>query len=394
MTTKKTLADIDVAGRRVLVRADFNVPLDGDRITDDTRIVASLPTIRHILDGGGSAVLTSHLGRPKNGPEEKFSLAPVARALSQHLGHDVKLISDPMADDALAQAEALKPGEAILVENVRFLAGETKNAPEVGAALARLGEVFVNDAFGSSHRAHASVVGVADHLEAVAGKLVQKELEVFGRILGEPARPFVSVLGGSKVSDKILVIENLLERVDALMIGGGMAYTFLAAQGIAVGGSKLEEDRIPLAKELLERAAQKGVKVHLPTDHVCADAFSADANTKVEGPAISEGWMALDIGPETRTSYSGVVSSAGTVLWNGPMGVFEMEPFAAGTRGVADALANSDAVSVVGGGDSAAAVNQFGLGPQMTHISTGGGASLELLEGKDLPGIAALADRE
>ncbi|MAG57009.1 MAG: phosphoglycerate kinase [Planctomycetes bacterium] len=391
MQKKRSLRDVDPKGRRVLVRCDFNVPLKDGAITDETRIVKSLPTIRHILDGGGSAILTSHLGRPQGGPDPAFSLQPVAESLSGHLGSDVALIADPLGDGAVAAAGALAPGRALLLENVRFLDGETKNASHVGEGLARLGDLFVNDAFGSSHRAHASVVGVADHLEAVCGFLVEKELDVFGKILSDPRRPFVAILGGAKVSDKILVIENLLERVDTLILGGGMAYTFLAGRGESVGASKLEADRVDYARGLLEKAETRGVRVLLPTDHVVADRFADDAERR-ESTTIPDGWMALDIGPESRAAFAAEVASAGTVLWNGPMGVFEMAPFAAGTRAVSEACGRSSATTVIGGGDSAAAVNAFGLADQMTHISTGGGASLELLEGKTLPGLAALAD--
>jgi len=389
---KKSLRDVDVRGRRAVVRADFNVPLKGGAITDDTRIRASLPTIRHILDGGGSVVLMSHLGRPKGAPDPAFSLAPVAAALSALLGFDVPLVQDPLSDDAVAAARALEPGRAMIVENVRFLEGETRNAPEVGAALARLGDLFVNDAFGSSHRAHASVVGLAPHIEAVAGFLVEKEMEVFGKILSDPARPFIAILGGAKVSDKILVIENLLARVDTLLIGGGMAYTFLKARGEEIGASKLEAEKIDYAAGLMEKAREADVRLLLPTDHIVADRFAEDAEHQVSRE-VPAGWMGLDIGPQTAALYAAEVAGAGTVLWNGPMGVFEMAPFAAGTRAVCQACADTGGITVIGGGDSAAAVNVFGLGDRMTHISTGGGASLELLEGKDLPGLVALADR-
>ena len=382
---KKSLREVAVSGQRVLVRSDLNVPLKGGVITDDTRIRASLPTVRQILDGGGGVVLMSHLGRPKGQVDPAFSLAPVAARLSELLGQDVPLHTD------FHQVTDVPVGGVCLLENVRFHPGETANDPAFASALAAWGDLFVNDAFGSSHRAHASVVGVADHLEAVAGALVEKELVAFSGILAAPARPFVAILGGAKVSDKILVIENLLERVDALLIGGGMAYTFLAARGEAIGASKLDADKVEYAASLLAKAAASGVRVLLPTDHVVADRFAEDAERRVVA-SIPDQWMALDIGPETSAAYRAEVSAAGTVLWNGPMGVFELSPFAAGTRDICEACAESPATTVIGGGDSAAAVNVFGLAARMSHISTGGGASLELLEGKPLPGIAALAD--
>lgn len=394
MPGKKTVRDVPLRGKRVVMRADFNVPLEAGRITDDTRIAASIPTIRHVLDQGGSVVLLSHLGRPKEGkPDPAASLKPVAAALAAKLGFDVPLIEDPRTDAGLSAARAVPSGRAALVENVRFFKGESDNDPALGAAYARLGDVFVNDAFGSSHRAHASVVGPAAHLPAVAGLLVEKELAAFDRILSDPPRPFLAILGGAKVSDKILVIENLLARVDAILIGGGMAYTFLAAQGVAIGASKLEADRVEFARDLLGKAKTRGVPIHLPTDHVVADRFAADASSKATAGPVPAGWMGLDIGPETTARFCREIAAAGTILWNGPMGVFEMAPFAAGTRAVAEALAASRGVTVVGGGDSAAAVNEFGVADRVTHVSTGGGASLELLEGKDLPGVAALLDR-
>ncbi len=391
MLLKKTVRDLPLAGRRVLMRADFNVPLEAGAITDATRITASLPTIRYILDQGAKLVLMSHLGRPKEGKfEANSSMAPVAAELGRHLGFPVPLLTDPRTPAALAEVAALPHGRVLLVENVRFFAGEGDNSPELGAAYAKLGDVFVNDAFGSSHRDQASVTGPAKHLPAVAGLLVEKELQAFERILGKPARPFVAILGGAKVSDKILVIENLLARVDVLLIGGGMAYTFLAAQGKKIGSSKLEADRIPLAKELLAKAIAKKVRIVLPVDHLVADRFAADARKMGAGDDIPDGWMGLDLGPKSIELFTREVLGAKTVLWNGPMGVFEMEAFAGGTRAVGEAMARSGAVTVVGGGDSAAAVNEFGLADKMTHVSTGGGASLELLEGKELPGLAAL----
>jgi phosphoglycerate kinase len=391
---KRSVKDVALAGQRVLMRADFNVPIKDGVITDATRITASLPTIRHILASGARLVLASHLGRPKEGKfDAAASMAPVALELSKQLGREVKLLADPRTDAALEMVAALPAGGVVLAENVRFFAGESANDDALGAAWARLADIFVNDAFGSSHRAHASVVGAAKHIPAVAGLLVEKELAAFDAVLGNPKRPFVAVLGGAKVSDKIKVIENLLERVDAIIIGGGMAYTFLAAKGVAVGSSLLEKDRIEFARGLLDKAAAKGVRVLLPQDHVIADRFAADAARQVVTGAIPDGWMGLDIGPASAAEFAACVRSAGTALWNGPMGVFEMEPFAAGTGALAQAMADCQGITVVGGGDSAAAVNHFHLAERMTHVSTGGGASLELLEGVDLPGVAALMDR-
>jgi 3-phosphoglycerate kinase len=368
------------------------VPLKNGVITDETRIRESLPTIRYVLEQGGRLVMMSHLGRPDGERMPEASLKPVAAALSKHLGFEVPLVDDVMSPAAVETVAKLADGRACLLENVRFWPGETKNTPEFAAALARLGDVFVNDAFGSSHRAHASVAGVAKHLPAYAGFLVEKEVAAFGRILSAPARPFVAIVGGSKVSDKILLIENLLKKVDAVLIGGGMAYTFLAAQGVKIGNSKVEADRVETAKKLLTLAKEKGVALHLPTDHVCADAFKEDANRQVCVGYVPDGWMGLDIGPATIAAFTQVVAGAKTVLWNGPLGVFEMKPFAAGTRAIAEACAASSAMTVIGGGDSAAAAHQLGVADKMTHVSTGGGASLEMLEGKELPGIAVLKD--
>jgi phosphoglycerate kinase len=391
---KLTVRDVPLSGRRVLMRADFNVPLKGTRITDATRITESLPTIRYILEQGGRLVLMSHLGRPDGERLPEASLAPVAERLSAELGIPVPLIDDPLDPAAEARVNALEPGEAVLLENVRFFPGETKNDPEFAAALARLGDVFVNDAFGSSHRAHASVSGVATHLPAVAGFLVKKEIEAFSRILKDPQHPFIAIVGGAKVSDKIVVLERLIEKVDGLLIGGGMAYTFLQALGAGVGGSRVDTERLPLARKLLKRADERGVVIRLPSDHVCARTISASAERQVVNGDVPPGWMGLDIGPATSEAFRRQIATARTILWNGPMGVFELEPFAAGTRAVAEACAASQAITVVGGGDSAAAVNQFGLGAKMTHVSTGGGASLELLEGRRLPGLAVLKDRD
>jgi 3-phosphoglycerate kinase len=389
---KLTVRDVPIQGRRVLMRADFNVPLKGTQITDATRIVESLPTIRYVLEQGGRLVLMSHLGRPDGERLPEASLAPVAARLSQELGRPVPLIDDPFDASTAARVDAMKPGEVVLLENVRFFPGETKNDPEFVAALARLGDVFVNDAFGSSHRAHASVSGVASKIPGVAGFLMIKELDAFARVLKDPARPFVAIAGGAKVSDKIVVLERLVEKVDALLIGGGMAYTFLNALGVATGASRVDVERIPVARRLLKRAEERGVAVRLPSDHVCAREISASAERKAVTGEIPAGWMGLDIGPATIAAFKQAITPARTILWNGPMGVFELEPFAAGTRAVGEACAASRALTVVGGGDSAAAVNQFGLAAKMAHVSTGGGASLELLEGKKLPGVAALKD--
>ena len=389
---KLSVDDLDTQGKRVLMRADFNVPLDGDRITDTKRIDASLPTIQKILGAGGRLVLMSHLGRPKGERKPEFSLAPVAKALSERLGFDVPLVDDLLSDEAEAAVDALAPGRCVLLENVRFYAGETKGDEDLSRAMARLGDVFVNDAFGTSHRAHCSVVGVAKHMPAAAGLLLKKEIDVFGEILGEPKRPFVAILGGAKVSDKILVIERLLEVADKILIGGGMAYTFLHVQGHTIGSSLLDDESLDVARSALAKAQEKGVELMLPGDHVVGASFSADAAPQTVGVDIPDGMMGLDIGPETVARYRDAVSSAATVIWNGPMGVFEWESFAAGTRAVCEACAESSALTVIGGGDSAAAVAQFGLADRMSHISTGGGASLELLEGKSLPGLTALTE--
>ncbi len=391
---KLTIDDLELEGRRVLMRADFNVPLDAEgRITDEKRIVASLPTIRTILDRGGRLVLMSHLGRPKGKPDSACSLAPVAEALSRHLKFDVPLIAHPLSDEAETVVDQLEDGRAVLLENVRFLPGETEGDPELARALARLGDVFVNDAFGSSHRAHASVTGVAALLPAAAGLLLQKEMEVFDRLLHAPPRPFVAILGGAKVGDKIKVIENLLDLATVILIGGGMAYTFLEIQGHAVGRSMVDEKHRDLAKATLEAARDKGVKLLLPIDHVVGAEFSPDTKPESCGQDIPGDRMGLDIGPETRDLYAKEVAQAGCVVWNGPMGVFEWSGFDKGTRAVAEACAKTTGFTVVGGGDSAAAVAKFGLADQIDHVSTGGGASLELLEGKTLPGIAALTDK-
>lgn len=392
---KKTVKDIDVKGKKVLVRCDFNVPLDAEyNITDETRINAALPTIKYLLNSGAAVILCSHLGRPKGGFEAKFSLAPVAKSLSQKLGFTVKLAKDVVGPDAKALAAAVKPGEAVLLENVRFEPGEEKNDPALSKELASMADIYVSDAFGTVHRAHSSTAGVAAFLPAVAGFLIGKELDFLGGAITNPVRPFVAILGGAKVKDKIGVITNLLDKVDTLLIGGGMAYTFIKAQGGEIGGSLLDAERIDLAKELLEKAKAKGVKMLLPVDNLAGDAFSNDCNIKlVDAKAIPEGFQGMDIGPRTIELFSAEIAKAKTVVWNGPMGVFEMPNFAEGTLAIAKAMASSSATTIIGGGDSAAAVTQMGLADKMSHISTGGGASLEFLEGKELPGVAALNDK-
>lgn len=396
MLNKKTIKDLDFKGKRVLCRVDFNVPInDAGQVDDDTRIVASLPTIRYILDHGGRLILASHLGRPKAKPEAKYSLAPVAPYLAKLLGRPVAMAPDCIGPQVQGLIAAMQDGDVILLENVRFHGGEEKNDPTFCAELASLADCYVNDAFGTAHRAHASTEGVAHLLHpAVAGFLMGKEIEYLGGALAAPKRPFVAILGGAKVSDKIPVIENLLAKINTLIIGGGMAYTFLKAQGIEVGKSLVECDRIELSAKLLTNAAAQGVKVLLPVDHVIAREFKADAEHRIcTNSDFPSEWMALDIGPQTAKIYCEELSNAGTVVWNGPMGVFEFDPFATGTFAVAQALANSSALSIIGGGDSVAAVNKAGLEAQMTHISTGGGASLEFLEGKELPGVTALNDK-
>ena len=394
---KKTVDDINVKGQRVLVRCDFNVPLKDGQITDETRIVAALPTIKKLIADGGKVILCSHLGKPKGEPKPELSLAPVAARLSELLGQEVKFAADPevVGPNAKAAVEAMKDGDVVLLENTRYRAEETKNGEAFSKELASLCDVFVNDAFGTAHRAHCSNVGVTQYVDtAVVGYLMEKEIKFLGNAVENPERPFVAILGGSKVSSKISVINNLLEKVDTLIIGGGMCFTFTKAQGGNVGNSLLEEDYLQYALDMIKKAEEKGVKLLLPVDAVAADAFSNDADTKVVAQnEIPDGWMGLDIGPETAKMYAEAVKSAKTVVWNGPMGCFEMPKFADGTKTVAEALANTDAVTIIGGGDSAAAVNQLGYGDKMTHISTGGGASLEFLEGKELPGVAAANDR-
>ena len=418
---KKTVADVAVTGKKVLLRCDFNVPQDKrtGEITSDKRIVAALPTIRYLLDNGAAVIACSHLGKPEpvfdkwvkkqtekgKDPAElteaawkkslaKLTMAPVAERLAELLGREVLFAHDVVGEDASAKAAALQPGQILLLENTRFERGETKNDPDFARKLASLAELYVSDAFGAVHRAHASTAGVADYLPAVSGFLIEKELQVMGGALANPKRPLVAILGGSKVSSKIGVINNLLEIADTIIIGGGMAYTFCAAQGGKIGDSLLESEWMDYANQMLQKAADKGVKLLLPVDTVIANRFAPDADTAVvEAGKIPDGWQGLDIGPRTVEQYCAAVADAGTVIWNGPMGVFEFDKFAAGTKAVAEALSKTDAITIVGGGDSAAAVEQLGYADKMTHISTGGGASLEFLEGKELPGVACLLDK-
>ncbi len=392
---KKSIRDVAWQGKRALVRVDFNVPMDGETITDDTRIRAALPTIQHLLNEGASVVLMSHLGRPKGERNPKYDLKPVAAHLSSLLGNkEVQFADDcvgPAAEDA---ANSLHPGQVLLLQNLRYHAEEEKNNPDFAKALAKLGDVYVNDAFGAAHRAHASTEGVAKYLPAVAGFLMEKEISVMGAALANPERPFVAIIGGAKVSDKISVLDNLLPKVDSLIIGGGMANTFLAVQGYNMGKSLVEQDALDTARNLLDKAKSLGKTLHLPVDLVVADAFAADAAHAVHDIAdVPVDGMALDIGPKTQVAYQSVVRAAKTVLWNGPMGVFEMPAFAKGTNAIAEAMADVKGTTIVGGGDSVAAVEKAGLADKMTHVSTGGGASLEFLEGKALPGVVALADK-
>ncbi|MDD5964131.1 MAG: phosphoglycerate kinase [Oscillospiraceae bacterium] len=393
---KKTVYDVDVKGRKVLLRCDFNVPQNKEtgEITSDKRIVAALPTIRYLLDQGAAVIACSHLGKPKGEWKEKLSLAPVAKRLSELLGREVIFARDVIGEDAKAKASALKGGEIMLLENLRFHIEEEKNDPAFARELASMAELYVSDAFGTVHRAHASTAGVAAFLPAVSGLLVARELDVMGKALDDPRRPFVAVLGGAKVSDKIGVINNLLEKADTIIIGGGMAYTFIKAQGGEIGKSLLEADKTDYALEMIEKAKSKGVKLLLPTDTIAAKEFSADAEpVTVDSMKIPADMMGMDIGPETCKAFCAAVKGAGTIVWNGPMGVFEFPAFANGTKAMARALAESGAVTIIGGGDSAAAAEQLGFADKITHISTGGGASLEFLEGRELPGVACLLDQ-
>ena len=391
MFNKKTIKDFDFKGKKALVRVDFNVPLKDGKVGDDTRITAALPTINYLVEHGAAAILCSHLGRPKDGPDPAYTMKPVAEYLGKLVSYPVKFSSECVGPVAEAAAAELKPGEVLVLENTRFYPGETKNDPEMSKQLAALADVFVNDAFGSAHRAHASTVGVTDYLPAVAGFLLEKEIQFLDAAIEEPKRPFVAILGGAKVSDKIGVIKNLLSKADSVLIGGGMANTFFKAQGYPLGDSLVEDEALETAKELVKAG---GGKLHLPVDVVIADKFDNEAAAKImEVGAVPDGWRILDIGPKTVENYAKAVSGAGTVVWNGPMGVFEMSNFAKGTFEVAKAIADSKAISIIGGGDSAAAIQESGLADKITHISTGGGASLEMLEGIQLPGLTALQDK-
>lgn len=391
---KKSVTDVAVSGKKVLVRCDFNVPVQDGVITDDTRITAALPTIRLLLDGGAAVILCSHLGRPKGQANPKYSLAPVAARLSELLGQPVPLAQDVVGESARALAAGVQPGQAVLLENLRFEPGEEKNDPDLSRALASLADLYVNDAFGAAHRAHASTAGVAAFLPAVAGLLMQKEIEVMGAALEKPERPFVAVLGGAKVADKLALIENLLDKCDSVLIGGGMSYTFSRALGGEIGNSLCDESKLDMVRAVMEKARGKGVKLLLPVDIVAGRAFANDTETvTVEAGRIPEGFEGFDIGPRTRQLYADAVAEAKTVVWNGPMGAFELPVFAEGTRAVARAVAESGAVSIIGGGDSASAIEQLGFAQSVTHISTGGGASLEFLEGRVLPGVDCLMDK-
>ena len=393
---KKSIEDIDVTGKRALVRCDFNVPMKDGKITSEKRIVSALPTIQYLIDHGAKVILCSHMGKPKTEEDrQKYTLAPVAKRLSELLGKEVVFATDVTGPDAQAKAAALQNGDVLLLENTRFDPRETKNDPEMSKELASMADIFVNDAFGSAHRAHASTAGVADYLDvAVCGYLIQKEISIMGKALEDPKRPFVAILGGAKVSDKIGVINNLLDKVDTLIVGGGMAYTFFRALGNKTGSSICEEDKLDVANEVLKKAEEKGVNFLIPVDNEIGRTY--DENTThmtIYSDSIPDGWMGLDIGPVTRELFAKTIQGSGTVVWNGPMGVSEWKNFAAGTETVATAVAESGAVSIIGGGDSAAAIEKLGFADKMTHISTGGGASLEFLEGKELPGIACLNDR-
>ena len=393
---KKTVEDIEVAGKKVLVRCDFNVPFDAEgNIADPKRINEAMKTIKYLVDHKAKVILCSHLGRPKGEFNMKYSLAPVAAYLSKALGQEVKMAKDVIGESAKSIAASLQDGEVELIENVRFHKEEEKNDPAFAKELASLADIYVNDAFGTAHRAHASTAGVADYLPAVCGYLIQKEISIMGGALADPKRPFVAILGGAKVSDKIGVINNLIDKVDTLIIGGGMAYTFMKSLGYSIGTSICEEDKLELAKDMMAKAKEKGVNFLIPEDNIAADRYAADADYQlVNSDNIPEGWMGLDIGPKTREKFAEAIKNAGTVVWNGPMGVSEWENFAGGTIAVAKAVAESGAISIIGGGDSAAAVEKLGFADKMTHISTGGGASLEFLEGLVLPGIACLNEKD
>lgn len=392
---KKTVEDLDVKGKRVLVRCDFNVKIEDGVITSDKRVVASLPTIRYLIDHGAKVILCSHLGRPKGVVDPQFSMAPVAECLSKHLGMEVKLAKDVVGESAHELAASLKDGEVLLLENVRFEPGETKNDPELSKKFASLADLYVNDAFGSCHRAHSSTAGVADYLPSAVGYLIQKEIQFIGGALENPKRPLVAVLGGAKVSDKIGVINNLIDKCDTIIIGGGMAYTFFKALGHSIGTSLLDAENVENAKSMMAKAREKGVNFLLPVDNIIATDYAADAtNMRIYSDSIPDGWMGLDIGPVTAELFAKSIQKAGTVIWNGPMGVSEWDNFAQGTIAVAKGIADSGAISIIGGGDSAAAITKLGFADKMSHISTGGGASLEFLEGKELPGIACIDEKD
>ena len=391
---KKSIRDIDVAGKKVFCRVDFNVPMENGTVTDDTRIKAALPTIKHLVEQGAKVILASHLGRPKGEVKDDLRLDPVAQRLSDLLDKEVAKVDQVHGEEVNQAVAGLADGDVLLIENVRFEPGEEKNDPELAKAFASLADVYVNDAFGAAHRAHASTAGIAEHLPAVAGLLLERELEVLGKALSDPERPFTAIIGGAKVKDKIGVIDNLLDKVDNLIIGGGLAYTFIKARGFEIGKSLLEEDKIDLAKEFMQKAKDKGVNMVMPVDVIVADDFSEDANKReVSIEEIPADWEALDIGPKTREKYKQIVHDSKLIIWNGPMGVFELNAFSGGTKAVGEALAEGEGFSIIGGGDSAAAVEKFDLADKMDHISTGGGASLEFMEGKELPGVAALDDK-
>lgn len=394
MNEKKSVKDIDVKGKRVFVRVDFNVPMEDGKVTDDTRIRAALPTIQYLVDEGAKVILSSHLGRPKGEVKEELRLTAAGERLAELLGKPVKKLDESVGENVKAVVAAMEDGDIVLLENVRFHAGEEKNDPALAKQFAELADVYVNDAFGAAHRAHATTAGIAEFLPAVSGFLMQKELDVLGKALADPERPFTAIIGGAKVKDKIDVINHLLEKVDNLIIGGGLSYTFTKAQGHEVGISLLEEDKIDLAKSFIKKAEDKGVNFYMPVDAVVADEFSKDANTKVvDIDKIPADYMGLDIGPKTAEIYADVIKNSKLIIWNGPMGVFEMDAFANGTKAVANAMAETEGYTVIGGGDSAAAVEKFGVAEKMSHVSTGGGASLEFMEGKELPGVVALNDK-
>ncbi len=394
MYIKKTMKDVDVKGKRVFVRVDFNVPMEDGNITDDTRIRAAIPTITDLVNRGAKVILASHLGRPKGEVKEEFRLTAVGKRLSELMNQQVTKLDESIGETVESTVEQMQDGDIVLLENVRFHKGEEKNDEELSKSFAKLADLYVNDAFGAAHRAHASTEGIAKYIPAVSGLLMEKELEVLGKALSNPERPFTAIIGGAKVKDKIGVIENLLDKVDHLIIGGGLSFTFIKAQGHSIGKSLLEEDKIELARGFIEKAKEKGVQLHMPIDAVVANEFSKDAETKVvDIDNIPEEWMGLDIGPKTAEKYSEVIKQSKLIIWNGPMGVFEMEKFENGTKTVANAMAETEGYTIIGGGDSAAAVEKFNVAQEMDHISTGGGASLELMEGKQLPGIVALNDK-